>query len=96
MRLSGKKSITFRLTLLFASASTGVLLLLGLLIGLSVEQHFEEQDMELLTGKLELISHALENVHSKRDFDAIPQQLENALIGHPGFGSRTRNVIRSA
>lgn len=85
MRLTGKKSITFRLTLLFASASTGVLLLLGLLIGISVEQHFEEQDMELLTGKLELISHALENVHSRRDFDAIPQQLENALIGHPGL-----------
>ena len=42
MRLSGQKSITFRLTLLFASVSTVVLLLLGFLIGRSVEEHFEE------------------------------------------------------
>jgi|APLak6261672720_1056091.scaffolds.fasta_scaffold00377_5 two-component system heavy metal sensor histidine kinase CusS len=82
MRLSGQKSITFRLTLLFASASTAVLLLLGFLIGRSVEQHFEEQDMEVLSGKLELARHALEKVHSKRDLDSISQQLDDSLIGH--------------
>ena len=48
------RSITFRLTLLFASVSTTVLLLLGLLIGSLVEHHIEELDMELLEGKLEL------------------------------------------
>ena len=36
-----RRSITFRLTLLFASASTAILLLLGFLIGGSVERHFE-------------------------------------------------------
>lgn len=85
MRLSGRKSITFRLTLLFASASTAVLLLLGLLIGASLEHHFEEQDMELLTGKLKLITHALERVRSARDLDVLPQQLDDALVGHPGL-----------
>ena len=49
-----RKSITSRLTLLFAAISTAVLLALGLLIGNSVEQHFIEQDMEQLTGKLHL------------------------------------------
>lgn len=82
MRLSGQKSITFRLTLLFASASTVVLLLLGFLIGRSVEEHFEEQDMEVLSGKLELARHALEKVRSKKDLDSLPQQLEDSLVGH--------------
>jgi len=82
MRLSGQKSITFRLTLLFALVSTVVLLVLGFLIGRSVEAHFEEQDMEVLSGKLELARHALEKVHSKKDLDSLPQQLDDSLIGH--------------
>ena len=47
MKAMGGKSITFRLTLLFATVSTAVLLLLGLLIGASVDKHFVEQDMEV-------------------------------------------------
>lgn len=85
MRLNGPKSITAQITFLFAAASTAVLLLLGVLIGASVERHFEEQDMDLLTGKLELTAHALNKVHSLRDLDAIPQQLDDALVGHPGL-----------
>jgi two-component system heavy metal sensor histidine kinase CusS len=81
----GRTSITYRLTLLFASASTGVLLVLGLLIGNSVEHHFEEQDMEVLNGKLELARYALEKVHSQSDLDALPQQLDDSLVGHHGL-----------
>jgi two-component system heavy metal sensor histidine kinase CusS len=80
-----RKSITYRLTLLFASVSTGVLLVLGLLIGNSVEHHFEEQDMEVLNGKLELARYALEKVHSQSDLDALPQQLDDSLVGHHGL-----------
>ncbi|MBS1198194.1 MAG: heavy metal sensor signal transduction histidine kinase [Proteobacteria bacterium] len=78
--LSGRKSITFRLTLLFASASTAVLLLLGLLIGASVEQHFVEQDMEVLNGKLELARQVLAKINSRQKMDAAGQQL-HALLG---------------
>lgn len=85
MNPAGRKSITYRLTLLFASVSTAVLLVLGLLIGNSVEHHFEELDMEVLTGKLELTRHALEKVHSRTDLDALPQQLDDSLIGHHGL-----------
>ena len=85
MRLSARKSITFQLTLLFASASSVVLLLLGFLIGASVEQHFEDQDMDVLTGKQELAQRALENVHSKAGLDALPQLLEASLVGHQGL-----------
>lgn len=85
MKPAGRKSITYRLTLLFASVSTAVLLVLGLLIGKSVEHHFEEQDMDVLTGKLELTRHALEKVHSQSDLDALPQQLDDSLVGHHGL-----------
>ncbi len=82
---SGRKSITDRLTIFFAAVSTGVLLVLGLLIGNSVERHFEEQDMEILTGKLELARHALQKVHSQSDLDSVPQLLDDSLIGHHGL-----------
>lgn len=82
----GRKSITFRLTLLFASVSTTVLLLLGLIVGALAERHFEELDMELLTGKLELIQHALARVRSQNELDALPSQLRDALVGHHGLG----------
>jgi hypothetical protein len=80
-----RKSLTFRLTVLFAAASTVVLLVLGLIVAESVEHHFEEQDMEALTGKLELIRHALAKVHSSKDLAAIPQQMDDSLIGHHGL-----------
>lgn len=85
MRVKQGASITLRLTVLFALASTVVLLMLGYLIGTSVERHFEEQDMEILSGKLELTQHALEKVHSEGDLDNIPQQLDDSLIGHVGL-----------
>jgi two-component system heavy metal sensor histidine kinase CusS len=85
VRVSGRLSLTFRLTLLFAAASTAVLLALGLLIGKSLERHFEEQDMEVLTGKLELARHALGKVRSQADLDALPQLLDDSLVGHHGL-----------
>ena len=85
MKRGRRKSITHRLTLLFASASTAVLLVLGLLIGNLVEVHFAEQDLEVLTGKLELTRRALEKVHSQSGLDALPRQMEDSLVGHHGL-----------
>jgi len=79
------KSLVSRLTLLFAALSTTVLLLLGLLIASLVERHFEELDMELLDGKLELLSHALEKVRSVPELEALPRQLDDSLVGHHGL-----------
>jgi len=81
----GRKSITLRLTLLFAAVSSTVLLLLGLLVGRLVEQHFEELDMDLLGGKLELARHALEQVDTPAGLAALPQRLDEALVGHHGL-----------
>jgi len=78
-----QKSITFRLTLFFATASTFVLLVVGLLVGTLVESHFEEQDLMELSGKLELVRHALAKVRTTSDLTTVPQSLSDALIGHP-------------
>ena len=85
MRIRGRASITRRLTLLFISASSAVLLALGLVIASSVEKHFEEQDMAVLTGKMELARHTLEQLKSLNDLERITQLLDNSLIGHHGL-----------
>ena len=85
MRLSGRKSMTVRMTMLFALSSTVVLLLLGYFIAGSLARHFEEQDMDLLTGKLKLAQHALEKVRSTADLDVLPLHLDDSLVGHHGL-----------
>ena len=80
-----RASITLRLTALFATVSTVVLLVLGYLIGSTVEQHFIEQDVEVLSGKLDLSRHALAKVRSESELVHIPQQLDDSLIGHQGL-----------
>ncbi|MBP6654393.1 MAG: heavy metal sensor histidine kinase [Propionivibrio sp.] len=85
MKFDRRASITLRLTALFAVVSTLVMLALGYLIGAAVEEHFVEQDMDVLTGKLELARHALERVQSSQDLAAIPQLLDDSLIGHAGL-----------
>jgi two-component system heavy metal sensor histidine kinase CusS len=77
------KSITSRLTLFFSTASTFVLLVVGLLVGSLVESHFEEQDLMELHGKLELVRHTLAKVRTLSDLATVPQSLSDALIGHP-------------
>ena len=90
MRVERSASLTLRLTLLFAGVSTAVLLLLGALIARAVEQHFEEQDLAVLDGKLELARHALEEVRSAQQMSAIAQVLDDALVGHQGLAVAVR------
>ena len=85
MRLSRRTSITWRLTLLFVIASSAVLLALGLVIASSVESHFEDLDMEVLAGKMELTRHALAAVKSHDDLQGLSQQLDHSLVGHHGL-----------
>ena len=75
--MSARASITLRLTVLFATVSTAVLLALGYLIGSTVEAHFVEQDVEVLSGKLDLTRHALAKVRSaaKKRQEKRPKRL---------------------
>ena len=79
------RSVTFRLTLLFSAVSTAVLLAVGYLVGASVENHFKEQDLNVLDGKIGLVRHVLAKVRSRSDLDLVPQLLDDALVGHPGL-----------
>ncbi len=85
MKQRARLSITLRLTLLFASASTAVLLLLGYMIANSIEAHFAKTDMEELAGRLKLTQHALEKVRSTTDLAELKQQLSDSLIGQHGL-----------
>lgn len=78
-------SLTRQLTLMFVTAATAVLLLLGWVIAASVEQHFEELDMEQLSGKMALIRQGLQNVAATEDLTPYSHQLARSLVGHPGL-----------
>jgi len=81
----GRRSITVRLTLLFAALSTVVLTALGLVVGELVERHFAELDTELIDGKIELLEHAVEKVRTMQELLQLPVQLDEALVGHSGL-----------
>lgn len=86
-----RPSITLRLTILFASTSAAVLVVVGLLIGSSVNSHFEEMDISELNGKFELITHAIRMTRSSRDLDSLPQRLADALVGHHALSVTVRD-----
>ncbi len=85
MRLTGHHSITRRLTLLFVLASSAVLLALGMVIASAVEQHFEDLDMEVLEGKMELTRQTLLMLKSSDELAHIALQLDHPLVGHHGL-----------
>ncbi len=77
-----RNSITWRLTLIFAALSTAVLIAIGTIASLSVENHFAEEDMEEINGKLELIQNAFDKTSTTADIKNLPQKLNDALVGH--------------
>ena len=79
------QSLMFRLAFIFACGSSALLLGLGLIISGMIDRHFEEMDRKALTGKLELVQHALADVRSRTELDALPRRLNDALVGHPGL-----------
>ncbi len=85
MRWLRASSLTQRLTLMFVTASSTVLLLLGFVIAASVEQHFEDLDMEVLHGKMELTRKALHGVNAHTGFTEFSHLLARSLIGHHGL-----------
>lgn len=78
-------SITLRLTLFFSAASAAVLLVFGHLVGTLVESHFEQQDLDELAGKLQLVRHALTKASATGDFASMQDELSDALVGHHGL-----------
>jgi len=75
-------SLTTRLTLLFATGSSVVLLALGWLVSGSIERHFEELDREALQAKLMLAHHAIARVSTTAELARLPSQLSDTATGH--------------
>ncbi|MDD2918576.1 heavy metal sensor histidine kinase [Rhodoferax sp.] len=78
-------SLTQRLTLMFVLAASAVLLILGWVIARAVEQHFEDLDLEVLSGKMELTRQALQRVSSHDGLTEFTHQLAYSLVGHHGM-----------
>lgn len=78
-------SLTARISLLFAVAASLVLLSTGYLLTRVVEAHFKEVDRHELSGKLELIENLFKHAASPKQLDLLSQQLDDALVGHPGL-----------
>lgn len=78
-------SLTARISLLFAVAASLVLLTTGFFLTQVVETHFKDGDRHELNGKLELIQNLFRHASSQKDLDLLPQQLDDALVGHHGL-----------
>ncbi len=78
-------SLTQRVALLFAIVMALMLGLLGFALDRAVEAHFRDMDYHILAGKLELVNNLLAKARDRAAFDALPQQLDDALVGHPGL-----------
>jgi two-component system heavy metal sensor histidine kinase CusS len=78
-------SLTARLSLLFALCAATVLLGLGWVVARSVEDHFLELDRHEIEGKLALVRNLLVKAHSPEALAALPRELDDALVGHPGL-----------
>lgn len=91
MMLRGK-SLTLRLTLLFAAVSGAVLLGLGVVVGHLVQQHFIELDERELYGKLELVRHSLARVNATDNASDLHQLLDDAFTGEHDLAVRISNI----
>ena len=64
-------SLGVRLAWLYSLAAAGVFALAGTLIEASVEQHFVEQDMEVMEGKLALARETLGALRTRAELAAM-------------------------
>ncbi|MEO8652787.1 MAG: heavy metal sensor histidine kinase [Ramlibacter sp.] len=78
-------SLTTRLSLMFAAAAAGVLLLAGLLFERAGDNQFLEHDRDELSGKLELIQDELGMITTPAAMARLPARLHDAGLGHPGI-----------
>ncbi|MGB5831496.1 MAG: heavy metal sensor histidine kinase [Thiohalocapsa sp.] len=78
-------SLTARLSLLFALSTAGVILGLGWTLERAVAAHFRELDRHEIEGKLVLVRNLLAKADTHSARAALPAQIQEALVGHPGL-----------
>jgi two-component system heavy metal sensor histidine kinase CusS len=75
-------SLTTRLTLFYTLASATVLLGLGWVTSLAMNQHFEDLDRSLLEDKIHLVQEVASKATSRKDFE---DRLNDVLHSHEGL-----------
>ncbi|NMG36434.1 heavy metal sensor histidine kinase [Azoarcus sp. TTM-91] len=85
-------SLTARLALVFAAFAASLLLVVGLVLGKAVEDHFDELDDHDLSAKLAMIGHLLGQVDSEAAREALPRRLDDALVGHDTVAVELRDA----
>lgn len=85
-------SITARTSVLFTLLAALVFVVMGLVIQVSVNRHFAEQDRAAVSGKLELISNILLSPTTENNETRIRRQLASALVGHHDLVVRVQDA----
>ncbi len=75
-------SLTLRLTLLFSTVATLVLLSFGWIIENSMENHFELGDIKELKLIAQAVKKPLQTLQSEQDLPLLQQRFDDILIGH--------------
>ncbi len=78
-------SLTARVSILFAAAAAGVLLIAGALFEHAAENHFLDDDREELYGKTELIRSLLAKATTPAAVAELPTRIADTMFGHPGI-----------
>lgn len=81
-------SLTARLTILFSLSSAAVLLGLGVVIWLAIDDHFADEDYAVLGDNVRLI----EKIAADAPGASLPQHLGPALEHHAGFVAEVRGA----
>lgn len=83
-----RASLTLRVSLLFAAASTAVLLALGQFIARSVDAHFVDIDREIAAGKLVLAGSVLAQLRERSELETLDARFAAILVGHHDIALR--------
>ncbi|SOY69070.1 sensory histidine kinase in two-component regulatory system with CopR, regulation of copper resistance, senses copper ions [Cupriavidus taiwanensis] len=86
--MKARLSLTARLTILFSLSSVAVLLGLGVLIWLAIDDHFADEDYAVLGDNVRLI----EKIAADGAAASLPQRLGPALEHHAGFVAEVRGA----
>lgn len=93
--MSGRpRSLTLRLTLLFALASTAVLALMGVVFYYSLQAHFLHEDALELQGKIELVRNLARRAVLDGTLPSLDARLRDALVGHHNLHLEVRGAGR--
>ncbi len=84
--MKGRMSLTARLTILFSLSSAAVLLGLGVLIWLAIDNHFADEDYAVLGDNVRLI----QKIAGEGPAASLPQRLGPVLEHHAGFVAEVR------